>query len=92
MVWSSLNVPKHFFISWMVILNRLPTRDRMREWEIVIEGRCELCHNKMESRNHIFFGCSFSQAVWREVLRMSGLNKRVMRWEEELEWAGKRRD
>ena len=37
LVWSSLNVPKHSFISWMTILNRLPTRDRLREWGIEIE-------------------------------------------------------
>ena len=90
LVWSSLNVPKHSFISWMAILNRLSTRDKMREWGIVIDGKCELCHNEMESRNHIFFRCSFSQEVWREVLRMGGLNRRVMKWEQELEWARKR--
>ena len=32
LVWHSLNVPKHVFISWLAILNRLPTKDRMKAW------------------------------------------------------------
>ena len=26
LVWSSMNLPKHAFISWLAILNRLPQR------------------------------------------------------------------
>ncbi|CAN7002699.1 unnamed protein product [Brassica rapa subsp. trilocularis] len=25
-------IPKHAFRTWLIILNRLPTRDRLREW------------------------------------------------------------
>ena len=30
LVWFNLNMPKHDFISWLAILNRLPTKDRWR--------------------------------------------------------------
>ena len=63
LVWSSINVPKHAFVSWMAILNRLPTRDRLKECGIEIKGKCELCHDGIETRNHIFFGCQFSKRV-----------------------------
>ncbi|KAA3476876.1 LINE-1 retrotransposable element ORF2 protein [Gossypium australe] len=29
LLWFPLHVPKHSFISWMAILNKLPTRDRL---------------------------------------------------------------
>ena len=28
-LWSSMAIPKHVFISWMAVLNRLPTMDRL---------------------------------------------------------------
>ena len=28
-LWGSLSIPKHTFISWMAILDRLPTLDRL---------------------------------------------------------------
>ena len=32
LVWSIFNVPKHAFLSWLAVLNRLPTKDRFRAW------------------------------------------------------------
>ena len=83
-------MPKHVVISWMAILNRLLTRDRLRNWRIEMEGKSKLWYNAMESRNHLFFGCLFSQGVWKEVLRMCGLNRKVLGWEQELEWVMRR--
>ena len=89
LVWFNLNMPKHAFIAWLAMLNRLPTKDRLMVWGMEMEGNCVFC-GEQETRSQLFFGCSFSQEVWSEVLRMSGLNRRVMCWEQELEWARKR--
>ena len=38
LLWSPFVVPKHAVITWMAILNRLPTKDRLRSWGIDIAG------------------------------------------------------
>lgn len=30
---------------------------------------CVLCQSQLESRNHLFFECDFSKAIWREGVR-----------------------
>ncbi|XVF84351.1 hypothetical protein PTKIN_Ptkin17bG0029900 [Pterospermum kingtungense] len=35
LIWSAPTIPKHYIISWMAILNRLPTKDRLRHWGII---------------------------------------------------------
>ena len=32
LVWATFIVPKHAIVTWMVILNRLPTKDRVKSW------------------------------------------------------------
>ena len=61
LTWNIFVVPKHAVIAWMAILNRLPTKDRLKSWELEIEGTCVLCKYEEECRDHLFFGCIFSQ-------------------------------
>ena len=68
LLWTSLSIPKYVIVSWMTVLNKLPTMDRMLEWGLEIDGKCRLCQDGMESRDHLFFGCSFAKEVWRSVL------------------------
>ena len=67
LVWSTSNVPKHAFISWLAVLNRLPTKDRLRAWGIDMDGSCAFC-NEQETCDHLFFGCSFTKELWKKVL------------------------
>ena len=43
LLWTSLYIPRHAIVSWMAILNKLPTLDRMISWGLVIDGNCKLC-------------------------------------------------
>ena len=63
LLWTSLIIPKHVIVAWMAMLNRLPTMDRMIAWGLEVDGVCRLCRNGMESRDHLFFDCSFSKEV-----------------------------
>ena len=80
-------VSKHVFISWMAILNRLPTMDRLASWGMQVRGVYYLCQEEMETRDHLFFGCNFSKAIWRHILHLCGLHREVGGWQEELRWA-----
>ena len=35
LLWSSLMIPRHVIVTWMVILNKLPTLDHMSSWGLV---------------------------------------------------------
>lgn len=63
-IWFKTRIPKHAFLSWVAILNRLPTKDRLQQWGLNISPTCLLCDVSDESRDHIFFACPYSQEVW----------------------------
>ncbi|XP_024007996.1 uncharacterized protein LOC112083994 [Eutrema salsugineum] len=68
-VWNQGGTPRHSFFTWMLILNRCPTRDRIANWGLTTDTRCLLCDALPESRDHIYFDCSFSWSVWEPIAR-----------------------
>lgn len=66
-VWNCSGIPRHSFFCGLVTLNRCPTCDRMLNWGLSIPPQCLLCNNNLESRDHLFFVCSFSWTVWRSI-------------------------
>ena len=65
-IWFKTRIPKHAFLSWVAILNRLPTKDRLQQWGMNVSPSCLLCNASDENRDHIFFACPYSQEVWTE--------------------------
>lgn len=63
-VWFTGRVPKHAFISWLAARDRLTTRDRMLSWGLTVPANCVLCASLAESRDHLFFDCTYSTQVW----------------------------
>ncbi|KAG7531557.1 Reverse transcriptase zinc-binding domain [Arabidopsis suecica] len=63
-VWFSGGIPKHKFLTWLMVLDRSPTRDRLLNWGLATDPSCLLCSTSPESRSHLFFDCSFSGAIW----------------------------
>ncbi|CAN1154352.1 hypothetical protein LINPERPRIM_LOCUS41081 [Linum perenne] len=68
MVWKAPSIPRHSFICWLVMLDRLKTRDKLLKWGIRCSSMCVLCNVDAESREHIFLCCSYSTQV-REACR-----------------------
>lgn len=55
---------------WRLILNKLPTRDLLARRGImgeVSESLCVMCNEELESKNHIFSCCQFSNNIWRDI-------------------------
>lgn len=63
-VWSPRGIPKHNFLTWLVVLNRCPTKDRILGWGLTTSPLCLLCNSANESRDHLYFTCSFSASIW----------------------------
>lgn len=52
-VWFKRGILKYKTLTWMTMLNRCPTRDRLLSWSLQVDPACLLCNNSPESRDHI---------------------------------------
>lgn len=66
-VWSSRSIPRQSFHAWLVVLNRIPTRDRLISWGLQVPPLCLLCNIKDESRDHLYWECDYAYDLWRIV-------------------------
>lgn len=65
-IWFPQATPKHSFITWLAMHNRLSTGDRMVKWNQQVHSACILCPEPMETRNHIFSSCPYSFKIWEQ--------------------------
>lgn len=72
-VWFKCEVPKYSFTFWTAYLNRLPVKSRLLNWDLNIYPLCCLCNLHLETRDHLFLHCEFSEQVWNLVLPRLGL-------------------
>lgn len=73
-VWFSGGIPKHKVRTWLMVLNRSPTRDRILRWGLQTDDHCLLCNSCPETRSHLFFDCGYSWDVWIEIARRCGFS------------------
>ncbi|KAE8668369.1 hypothetical protein F3Y22_tig00112343pilonHSYRG00209 [Hibiscus syriacus] len=85
-IWFPSHIPKFSLISWMVILDRLPTRDRLIRFGVVNDDACVVCGSSMETRNHLFADCSYARNVWNAVLGLCGIHSIADSWDQRLNW------
>lgn len=62
-VWFKESVPRYSFITWLAMLGRLPTKDRLRSWGLNVPAQCVLCSTGLETHAHLFFDCAYSTSV-----------------------------
>lgn len=88
LIWFKSHVPKFSFITWLAALNRLPTFDRLRSWNIQVDDKCLLCQNAQETRDHLFFACNFSRQILSEGFRKTctSLPSGNLTWDSVLTW------
>lgn len=53
------------------MLNRLAARDRQVKFDPSLSKQCLFC-DKEETRDHLFFVCSYSAYVWSDVMKKIG--------------------
>ncbi|XP_062094337.1 uncharacterized protein LOC133800396 [Humulus lupulus] len=85
-VWGRLNTPKHSFILWLAIHNRLNTKDRLKRHGVIDQSDCLFCGEAEESCEHLFFNCHFSLNCYQQILQWLNWRtklttlKKVIRW------------
>lgn len=88
-VWFKGAIPSHAFMMWMTHLDRLPTRSRIAIWAVNIVDSCCVCNVYMESRDHLFLRCAFSESIWLLVLKRLGYRPvRFHTWTALMDWMG----
>lgn len=68
-MWNSVNIPKHAFISWLSVLDRLRTREKLRQAGICQDTACLLCDQGSDACSHLFFKWKFSSSVCQGIMR-----------------------
>ncbi|XP_039026534.1 uncharacterized protein LOC120160184 [Hibiscus syriacus] len=87
LIWYPLHIPKHSLISWMALLNRLPTRDRLQKLGLCSDSTCVNCCQDQESRDHLFSHCPFAIGLWKAVLQLNDMTITPLTWETMVSWA-----
>ncbi|CAN0905091.1 hypothetical protein LINGRAHAP2_LOCUS23470 [Linum grandiflorum] len=59
LVWSSPTILRYSFISWQIMLDRLPLRDKLLGWGTITDAACCLCPATVESSTHLFLLCPY---------------------------------
>ncbi|KAH0925436.1 hypothetical protein HID58_017692 [Brassica napus] len=72
-VWFKKRIPRHAFITWLVMRERMVTRDRLISWGMNVSSTCLLCATCDETAPHIFFECDYSLSVWNGLISRSRL-------------------
>ncbi|XP_074297366.1 uncharacterized protein LOC141628078 [Silene latifolia] len=62
-IWSNWNIPKHSFISWIVMQGGLRTKDKLHAYGCCQDDLCIMCEEKAETDDHLFSECIFSRKV-----------------------------
>ncbi|XP_048623634.1 uncharacterized protein LOC125592486 [Brassica napus] len=68
-IWFAQATPKFSFMTWIAIRDRLATMDRIAVWNPGVDTTCVLCKRAPETRNHLFFECSFSSWIWEHIVK-----------------------
>lgn len=68
-LWKSQCQPKHKVFFWLLIKDRLNTRNLLRRRNMPLNSyNCVLCNMLVEeTSNHLFLDCSFARMCWANI-------------------------
>ncbi|XP_062085293.1 uncharacterized protein LOC133791380 [Humulus lupulus] len=90
-VWNRMALPKHRFILWLVVLDRMQMKERLFRFHIVADDNCLLCGTKKENREHLFFECHLSCQVLELIRDWLGWHTAARTIPKLLRWIAKAR-
>lgn len=76
-VWNHHNVPKHSFVGWLAMRNKLQTRSKLAALGICGTNTCLLCENAVEDHNLLFFQCDYIKQCITKVKTWLGVKART---------------
>ncbi|GAB2215607.1 hypothetical protein Droror1_Dr00019996 [Drosera rotundifolia] len=72
---------------WLIILDRLMTKERVARWGVLNDDTCAVCANEVEIRENMFFlHCRYAREVWKLMLKQLQLCRCPITWHELILW------
>lgn len=81
--------PRHIFILWLALLNRLSTIKRLAKLGIHVPPACVFCGNNDETHEHLFLDYCITRCLWLRLQKWLGIQKTVGSQTLEVEWVAK---
>ncbi|XP_058725944.1 uncharacterized protein LOC131597251 [Vicia villosa] len=78
--------PRATLCLWMQCHGRLPTKDRTIRFGFIQDNVCSMCRQDVETKEHVFFECSFPRSIWCTILEWIGIKHTPVIWLDELRW------
>ncbi|KAL2472026.1 Uncharacterized protein Adt_40162 [Abeliophyllum distichum] len=86
-VWKSFVSPKHYFILWLTVKDKLLAKDKILFLDI--NSMCSFCINEDETSSHLFFACSFCKDVWNNIRHWMSIRRAMTTVASALKWLKK---
>lgn len=84
-VWFTESIPKHSFIMWLAMRDKLTTRDILLSWGLQVPSAYLLCDDAPENKLHLFFICLFSSQIFRGMFLHHSI-KPPLRFQDTFTW------
>ncbi|GFY91886.1 hypothetical protein Acr_08g0002820 [Actinidia rufa] len=72
-IWTNYATPKHAFILWLAMKERLLTKDRLPDPGA--NQPCSLCRAENETAEHLFFQCNYVRHIWNPIKSWLGFRR-----------------
>ncbi|XP_058784636.1 uncharacterized protein LOC131659466 [Vicia villosa] len=76
-IWSKNIPPSKSFLSWRLLLQKLPTDEQLKFRDFSLPSKCNLCGTDNESDHHLFFECRHAATLWFWLLSMMQINSSI---------------
>ncbi|GFY97543.1 hypothetical protein Acr_12g0000840 [Actinidia rufa] len=87
-VWHRSIMPKHSFIFWLCMKEKLLTRDKLIAY--IHDTSCGLCGFSCESQNHLYFQCPIVRQIWSEIKVWLGFTRELNTLKAAVKWTIKK--
>ncbi|XP_050232994.1 uncharacterized protein LOC126681497 [Mercurialis annua] len=89
-VWNKGYMPRFSFILWLILRDRVKTKDKLKKWGVTEDDICVLCPDGVEFVNHYFFNYEFATCIWRSVLKACHCSIEIRSWRSVISWFSRR--
>ena len=66
-IWRDRAPPRVQFFSWLLVQERIQSREHLKRKHVVTDAVCEVCNHAEETAAHIIFHCAFAASFWEAI-------------------------
>lgn len=90
-VWGRLGLPKHQFCAWLIMQQRLQTKEKLHSISVCEHNLCLISGDHAETHEHLFFTCHFSKECVTRIKTWCGIKIQSLSFTQIIEWLVRRR-